>query len=1558
MDVTTLALAVDSSQVTGASSALDRFAQSGSKAEGAAAALTKAANDQGRTIGNVLVPAAGKGAKALKDMGDAQKSITAGSASEFAGIASGLSGVESAASAAAAAVSKVGLSYQQFRRERLAPLRDQFVADGMPLADAQAKAVQQVSDEWKRYKQEWTAAQSAVLAQSGAVTAALSQMAAEAARAEQAVRAAVAGGGSGGDLAQVNELAAAANRAERQVEELGTALGRSLASGASTAKAAITDLSRATTSLGAAAFVDFEKVTTSLGATAAKAGEATNQVNSLRREIELTGPLASAGTSLGATVGPRAPAGSLREALTRNQPDNSELAARLGGGAAAIAAAGGAATRATPQMNGLGNATKLTAYQMQQLSFQANDFFVQIASGQSPLTAAIQQGSQLAGTFDGMGNAFKAITSLITPMRLAIGGTAAAVLGLAYAFNEGEKRSKAFQDAVVLSGNFAGKTEGQFNQLARSVADSTDASVLKVRELGQALLATGEIGPQVFDKAMQAGVGFGEATKQTADQVAKDFARIAREPAKAFVELNRQLNFPNASKLYDLIKGLEDTGETGKAAAVVFDALNERFPKLQQNITTVDDALSKAQRSFARFWESAFAPTTVEDRIKSLTDRVNQLRAAASGGTGVTENAGGAAFVGPRGVGASNALANAETELADLQRRQFRQSEIAAGNALQAQVNKEAVAAKESIDQWAKRGKAASLYKEEVDKLKRGFEANERAGTPVPKDVQAAALEGVRKAFATPGSHGGQNEAQQVLDAQLDQKVKAARDALAEERDQMAFSQRVLQESYRQGTVSLKEFYEGKRQAIADGVAAEIAELEKERADVQEHMDATRKTSPKDTSALVKDQTRLNEIAAQQEKLRRQGSRETVLANLEETSSFKQLNDQLLNYQANLKALQGDEVGALRIRGQLSLEQARLLDRQARVQAPKTTGDFARMDRGQVSPGENEQAQARINAQQEGLTEAKTRTSQINQQLQIQEERIATAQSTGAITTLESLRQVTEVRTRAVRQLEEQVQTMDKLLEKEKENAELEGRPINLQLVLDTSRAHMELEKLRGEVDVLANQFRQMFTDAGSNFFNDLMSGKGLKGALKGFGDAVSREINGVVSRQLSEQLFGKGGAFKDAGGFLAKIFGSKDGKDGQAKTAAEALKAQDPTQSVQTSLSNLQTTGIEPTTQALGRLADAANNAASSMGQKDTSSPYYTQTTQADGSIALSRTPVAGVTADQPADSNSYHDYGTDSGEQSVMGMFKDAERSSQDYAKSNAAAGNAVLQLANAASKGGGALGMLPAIINAIQMASASGSSSGGGGIGSVLGSLGSSGSSSSSSGYSFTQNGGYTPSADYSYLEYGYSDGGYTGDMDPKKVAGVVHGKEVVFSAAAVRTIGKDVLLDAQQKAAKGQRPALFADPGEYQGSGIVQRAAASMPNLKANEVPAVLMGGPKGTREEVLTADDPRHRDNLKPEVASAIFANAPRYHTGGIVGRDPDRPDMLVARDRRYLTKEPATEAAGAERQAGKGGETHIHVTVMQPPGGSRETAMQWGRTAGRAIDVSRNRNGR
>ena len=58
-----------------------------------------------------------------------------------------------------------------------------------------------------------------------------------------------------------------------------------------------------------------------------------------------------------------------------------------------------------------------------------------------------------------------------------------------------------------------------------------------------------------------------------------------------------------------------------------------------------------------------------------------------------------------------------------------------------------------------------------------------------------------------------------------------------------------------------------------------------------------------------------------------------------------------------------------------------------------------------------------------------------------------------------------------------------------------------------------------------------------------------------------------------------------------------------------------------------------------------------------------------------------------------------------------------------------------------------------------------------------------------------------------------------------------------------------------------------------------------------------------------------------------------------------------------LTRAPDGNLGVRALSGSGGGDTHINVTVQMPQGGSRETALQFGRTVGRQIAVAQSRNG-
>lgn len=238
-----------------------------------------------------------------------------------------------------------------------------------------------------------------------------------------------------------------------------------------------------------------------------------------------------------------------------------------------------------------GQQAQLSGQQMAQVSAQLQDFFVQIQGGQAPLTALLQQGSQLSAVFGGVGNAVKAVASLITPA-VAVLGTAAVTVGaLTKAYADGSAEADAYARALVFSGSAAGVTVGQLQDLARAQAQVIGTQSQAATAL-TALAATGRVAGTSLDIAAEAAVRLARVGVPI-EQTAKKFASLGKEPLKALVDLNEAENFLTVS-VYKQIKALDERGRSAEAAAVAQGEYArvsiERAQQLEQRLGFLEKA--------------------------------------------------------------------------------------------------------------------------------------------------------------------------------------------------------------------------------------------------------------------------------------------------------------------------------------------------------------------------------------------------------------------------------------------------------------------------------------------------------------------------------------------------------------------------------------------------------------------------------------------------------------------------------------------------------------------------------------------------------------------------------------------------------------------------------------------------------------------------------------------------------------------------------------------------------------------------------------------------------
>jgi lambda family phage tail tape measure protein len=247
--------------------------------------------------------------------------------------------------------------------------------------------------------------------------------------------------------------------------------------------------------------------------------------------------------------------------------------------------------------------TKLTMQQQQQLAFQTTDLVTQIASGQNALVALLQQGGQLKDSMGGFSNMFKVLAAQITPFRLAIGGTVAALGTLGLAFYQGYQESARLRDDLILTGRYAGITQEQFLRLASTVSDKLGTSVGNAKDVFGQLVASGKFTQTSLDSVGEAILRVAQLSGKTAEQVAQDLIPSFNGSASAAKSLNDKMHFLTLEQ-YKQIAALEKLGKTQEAAKLTADALNQKLSEQERPLGILEKAWNALKSAASGAWDA------------------------------------------------------------------------------------------------------------------------------------------------------------------------------------------------------------------------------------------------------------------------------------------------------------------------------------------------------------------------------------------------------------------------------------------------------------------------------------------------------------------------------------------------------------------------------------------------------------------------------------------------------------------------------------------------------------------------------------------------------------------------------------------------------------------------------------------------------------------------------------------------------------------------------------------------------------------------------------------
>lgn len=272
---------------------------------------------------------------------------------------------------------------------------------------------------------------------------------------------------------------------------------------------------------------------------------------------------------------------------------------------------------------------EMTEQQRIQLGYQTTDLFTQIASGQSPLIALIQQGGQLKDVMGGFGNMFSMLASFLTPFNIAMTAAAAIVGTLGYAFYKSREDLNEFTRQIALTGNYADITAGKWTDMATTIGNSTKVGVGDAKDALLELISTGKFTEKSLGAVQTAVLTYARIAGVNGVDAAKALTAGLSGNAADAKALNEKMNFLTLDQ-YKYIESLEKAGKVQEAAAETARLLTASLKQQESQVTGLDGIWKRITTTVANWFDTvknAMGPE-VGSELEVLTSKVKQLQSA------------------------------------------------------------------------------------------------------------------------------------------------------------------------------------------------------------------------------------------------------------------------------------------------------------------------------------------------------------------------------------------------------------------------------------------------------------------------------------------------------------------------------------------------------------------------------------------------------------------------------------------------------------------------------------------------------------------------------------------------------------------------------------------------------------------------------------------------------------------------------------------------------------------------------------------------------------------
>lgn len=229
-----------------------------------------------------------------------------------------------------------------------------------------------------------------------------------------------------------------------------------------------------------------------------------------------------------------------------------------------------------------------------------------------------------------LGEQTGAATLLFNPLGIAIAAVAIVMGSMAVAAYKGYEQLETLKKSLILTGNYAGVTAGSFDEMAKSIANSTHTTLGSAQSALQAVVSSGRFGPDLLRPASEAVAHMADLTGESASKIVADFDHMADGVAKYVAEHNKSTHLITAAQ-YEQIKALEEAGRAQDAQLMYFDLFNKRAAEHEKDIGSIAAAWRGARQWLSEYiqrWEDLGKGGTVNRQLDIERGRLADLEKA------------------------------------------------------------------------------------------------------------------------------------------------------------------------------------------------------------------------------------------------------------------------------------------------------------------------------------------------------------------------------------------------------------------------------------------------------------------------------------------------------------------------------------------------------------------------------------------------------------------------------------------------------------------------------------------------------------------------------------------------------------------------------------------------------------------------------------------------------------------------------------------------------------------------------------------------------------------